>query len=121
MTIARGNVRPGSRTSPEILLTSHQPPNEKKAPTIAAPSAGINGSDPVLCATKGAKFDHDPSRSENPQTTRNASRPNLSHVLQRKTAALTWMLRIFSVQSNQITPIPTAFAAIEFKGKMKAQ
>src|SRR6185369_5637978 len=116
--MARGRVRPASRTSPEILLTSHHPPKEKNAPTIAAPKARSNGSEPGLCATKGRKFDHEPRRSEKPHTTSTARSPSFSHVLQRSTPALTRMLSMFKVQSSQMTATATNFMAIEDRGRI---
>src|ERR1035438_8244264 len=92
---ARGRVRPGSRTSPAILPTSHHPPKEKNAPTTPTPSAGANGNDPGRCATKGAKFDHDPSRKAKAQIVRKPSRPSLSQVVHRRNAALTRILTMF--------------------------
>src|SRR6266496_2503909 len=118
--MARGSVCPGSRTSPEILLTSHHPPKEKKAPTMAAPSAGPKASEPGLWATKGAKFDHDPKRSASAQITRNPSKPSFSQVVQRKKPALTRTLKMFNAQSAQITAAATNLVNAADNGKMNA-
>src|SRR5216683_3336508 len=117
-TMARGSVRPGSRTSPAILLTSHQPPKEKNAPTIAAPSAGPNGSEPGCCAMNGTKLDHDPSRITNAHKTSDPSTPSLSQVVQRRNPALTRMLKIFRTQSAQITAIAMNLMTSVEDGKM---
>src|SRR5436190_13427864 len=118
--IARGRLRPGSRASPAILLTSHHPPKVKNAPTIAIASAGPNGSDPDLCATSGAKFDHDPIRNTSAHTTRNPRIPSLSHVLQRRTFADTRTLRKFKMHSAQITAMAAALASTADRGTMYA-
>src|SRR5450432_3655994 len=107
--MARGNVRLGSRTSPAILLTSHQPPKEKNAPTMAAPSPGPNGNEPECCATKGTKFDHDPRWKTTAQTVSRPSTPNLSHVIQRRKPALKRMLTTFMAQRAAMMPMATAF------------
>src|SRR5436309_2423397 len=117
-SMARGNVRPGSRTSPAILLTSHQPPNEKNPPTIAAPSAGPNGREPGCWDTRGIKFDQDPRRNANAHITSEASTPSFNHVVQRKIPALTCMLRTFSTQSAQITQIAITFTTSAEEGKI---
>src|SRR5436309_13448833 len=119
-SMARGKVRPGSRTSPAILLTSHQPPKEKNPPTMAAPSAGPKGTEPGRCATKGTKFDHDPRRNAKAQTTIDASRPSFSQVVQRKIPAPMRMLNTFSKQRDQITPTATSLATRAEQGKMYA-
>src|SRR5580692_3683139 len=108
---ARGNVRPGSRTSPPIFTASHQPPNEKNAPTSAAPSAGASRSAPGRCATKGTKFDQEPRRKASAQTVRVASTANFSQVIQRRKPALIRVLRIFRTHKNQMAAIATSFVA----------
>src|SRR5580704_1332295 len=108
---ARGNVRPGSRTSPPIFTASHQPPKEKNAPTSAAPSAGASGSAPGRCVTKGRKFDQEPRRKARAQTVRVASTANFSQVIQRRKPALMRVLNIFKAHKNQIAAI-AAIAAI---------
>ena len=55
---ARGSVRSGSRTSPAILVTSHQPPNEKNAATNAPATAPTSGGAPGCRATNGTKWLH---------------------------------------------------------------
>src|SRR5579864_2455146 len=100
-TKARGKIRLGLRTSPAILLTSHQPPKEKNAPTMAAPSAGIRGKEPGRCATKGMKLDQDPSRNAVAHTVSRPSTANLSHVIQRRKPALTRMLTMFKKHRAQ--------------------
>src|SRR5207237_7038343 len=118
--MARGNVRPGSRTSPPILLTSHHPPNEKNAPTMAAPNAGPRGREPARCAMNGAKFDHDPRRKTTAHTTSNPSTPSLSQVVQRRNPSLTRILRMFRTHSAQITEAAMNLPATAEEGKMYA-
>src|SRR5580700_362381 len=102
---ARGNVRPGSRTSPPIFTASHQPPKEKNAPTSAAPSAGARGKAPCRCVMKGTKFDQEPSRKASAQRVRVASTANFSQVIQRRKPALIRVLKIFRAHKNQIAAI----------------
>src|ERR1700680_3837300 len=108
---ARGKVRPGSRTSPAILLTSHQPPKEKNARTKPAARAGRIGRDPGRRATKGTKFDHAPRRKAMAQIVSSANTPSFNQVIHRKNPALRRMLSMFIKQSAQITVAAASFTA----------
>src|SRR5581483_4208696 len=116
--MARGNVRTVSRTSPAILLTSHQPPNEKNAPTMAAPNAGNKGKEPERCALKGTKFVHEPRWKASAHTINNPSNPSFNQVIQRKNPALIRMLRAFNKQRTKIIMIAANLMASADQWKM---
>src|SRR5271169_1405341 len=109
--MARGMVFSGSRTSPLIFVTSHQPPNEKNAPTMAPASAGSNGKEPERCATRGMKFDQWPTRKTKAQTVISRSTPTFIHVSRRRKPALTFVLKAFSRASERTTEMATYFVA----------
>ena len=69
----------GSRTSPAILVTSHQPPNEKNADTSAPASAPRSrGGAPARRATNGTKWPSLAAGAADPHATSATSSPILS-------------------------------------------
>src|SRR3984957_20907815 len=109
--MARGIVFSGSRTSPLIFVTSHQPPKEKNAPTMAPASAGSNGKEPGSCATKGMKFDQGPTRKTKAHTVSRRRTPIFNHVSLRRKLALTLVLNALSRASESTTKMAMYFVA----------
>src|SRR5436305_1165346 len=109
---ARGKVFFGSRTSPANLLRSHQPPNEKKAPTMPPAKAPSKGSDPGRWARRGVKLDHCPARNPKPQVITKASSPSLRIVSQRINQPPSLTPRTLTTATKTIEPMATAFETI---------
>src|SRR6185503_1060136 len=115
---ARGKVRSGSRTSPANLLKSHQPPNEKNAPTMPPANAPNKASDPGRWATNGVKLDQCPALSPKPQKITKASNPSLRMVSQRIIQPPSRTPRMFTKATNRIEPMAPALRPDDESPKM---
>src|SRR3984957_3791839 len=118
--MARGIVFSGSRTSPLIFVTSHQPPKEKKAPTMAPPNAGSSGREPERWAKNGMKFDQWPRRKTKAQIVSRRRTPTFIQVRLRRKLALTVVLKVFSRASERTRDMATYFVAARGQSKIYA-
>src|ERR1700675_1734571 len=99
--MARGMVFSGSRTSPLIFVTSHQPPKEKKAPTMVAPNAGSRGKEPGRGGINGMKLARGPTQKTKAQRVSRRRTPPFIQVSFRRKPALTLVLKVFSRASER--------------------
>src|ERR1700675_1853592 len=109
--MAGGMVFSGSPPSPLIFVTSHQPPKEKKAPTMAPANAGSSGMEPERCAKNGMKFDQWPTRNTKAQRVSRRRIPTFIQVSLRRKLALTLVLKVFSRASERTMDMATYFVA----------
>jgi len=105
-------MRAGSRASPAILLTSHQPPKAKNAPTRAGASAPGSGLEPGRCATNGTKWDQSPAPDPSASSTIKASAPSFRAVSQRIRPAPKRRPTTLTAASATIAPSATALTPI---------
>src|SRR4029453_459115 len=115
---ARGRVCSGSRTSPANLLRSHQPPNEKNAPTMPPAKAPNKASEPGRWATNGVKLDQCPDLSPKPQIITKPSNPSLRIVSHRIIQPPSLTPRTFTRATKRIEPMATVFTPDDESPKM---